>query len=156
VNIKSYSDEELAELRSIPKQIANPGAHWLRKPKARPVHEQRTYQVVAKEDGRRFSVYLRQSLLDKSDFSCGISYLPATGLSLTLARYNGSGHVHGNISYRPHIHRATEKAIAAGKKPESEAKVTDRYETLNGALACLVDDFHLEGIKTKHDQPRMF
>ncbi len=156
VKTKSYSDEALAELRSIPKKVINPGARWLKKPKARPAHSQRTYQVTAIDDGRRFLVYLRQSLFDENSFSCGISYLPATGSSLTLARYNGSSHVHGDIAYLPHIHRATEKAIAAGKKPESEAVETDRYETLDGALARLVDDFRLQGIRTQRDQPRMF
>lgn len=156
VNTPSYSDEELAELQSVPKRVTNPGAHWLEKPKVRPVHKQRTYQATAKEDGRRFSVYLRQSLLDESNFSCGISYLPAAGTPLTLARYNGSSHIHGDISYLPHIHRATARAIAAGKKPESEAEETNRYETLNGALACLAEDYHLEGISIQHDHPRMF
>lgn len=151
----SYSDQELAELQSVPKRVVNPRARWLKKPKVRPVHKQRTYQVTAEDDGRRFSVYLRQNLLDTSDFSCGISYLPAVGTSLTLARYNGSSHVHGDISYRAHIHRATERAIAAGKKPESEAEETNRYETLGGALACLVEDFHLDGLSTQHDQLRM-
>ena len=73
----------------------------------------------------RFSIYLRQNLNDESDFSCGISYLPHGSQSLTLARYNGPSHEHGEIVYRTHIHRATERAIAMGKKPESEADKTD-------------------------------
>lgn len=75
---------------------------------------------------------------------------------MTLARYNGSSHPHGDISYRPHIHRATEKAILAGRKPESEAEETNRYRTLQGALACLVKDFNVMGLQTQRDQPRMF
>lgn len=80
----------------------------------------------------------------------------AAGSPLTLARYNGPSHIHGDISYRPHIHRATERAIAAGKKPESEAYETNRYDTLSGALACLAEDYNLDGIGTRHDHPRMF
>ena len=156
MNIKFYSDAEIADLRSIPKKVTNPGARWLEKPKANPVHKQRTYQVTCQEGKLLFSIYLRQNLSNDHDFSCGISYLPAIGSSLTLARYNGSSHIHGEIFYRPHIHSATKKAILAGKKPESEAEVTDCYETIEGALACLVEDFHIRGIKTRYDEQRLF
>ena len=70
-----------------------------------------------------------------------------------MARYNGPGHVHGDIAYRPHIHYATEEAIMADGKPGSEAEETGRYETLEGAPACLIDDFSLYGIAARHDQP---
>ena len=114
------------------------------------------YQAVGQLDQEvRFSVYQRQSLADDSDFSCGISYHPRGGPSLTLARYNGPSHEHGDIAYRPHIHRASERAIAAGKKPESEAAETDRFETLEGALACLIADFHLVGLTAQLDNPRL-
>lgn len=93
---------------------------------------------------------------DDSDYSCGILFLPRGSASLTLARYNGSSHPHGDISYQPHIHLATERAIAKGRKPESEAEETDRYHTLDGALACLVKDFHISGLQTKQDPPSMF
>ena len=77
-----------------------------------------------------FSIYQRQNRADRSDFSCGIAYLPRGGPPLTLARYNGPGHAHGDIAWRSHIHRATEEAIAAGGKPEREAEETGRYGTL--------------------------
>ena len=157
MNLKICTDHKLTELRSIPKRVRNPGARWSEKPRARPVHKQRILQATGLRDEHiGFSLYLRQNLVDPNGFSCGIAYLPPSGSPLTLARYNGSSHIHGQIAYRPHIHRATEKAIAAGRIPESEAEKTDRYETLDAALACLVDDFHLDGITTRYDQPRMF
>ena len=152
MNTKPYTDEELTALRSMPKKITNPGAHWLEKPKGRPSHRQRNFQASSgQDDEARFSVYQRQNLNDDSDFSCGISYLPPGAPSLTLARYNGPSHPHHDISYRPHIHRASERAIAAGKKPESEAEETSRFETLEGALACLMEDFNLTGLKARTD-----
>ena len=51
--------------------------------------------------------------------------------------------------------RVTNPAIAAGGKPEREAEETDRYGTLEGALACLVEDFSLSGIAAEHDQPKL-
>ena len=125
MHIKPYTDTELDDLRSMPKRVTNPGARWSEKPKARPGHHQRIFQAYGQEDQQdRFSIYMRQNLSDESGFSCGISYLPRGGQSLTLARYNGPSHEHGEIVYRPHIHRATEKTIATGKKPESAAEET--------------------------------
>lgn len=156
MNVRLYTKAELEGLRAMLKRVIKPGARWSDKPKARPAHRQRGFKVVGPEGGdARFSIYQRQNLADESDFSCGIAYLSRGGPPLTLARYNGPSHVHGAIKYRPHIHRATEEAIAAGKKPEREAEETDRYRTLEGALACLIDDFHLSGIVAEHDRPKL-
>ena len=151
--VKLYSEDEIKELWSMAKHVENPRARWNRKPG----HRQRNFQIVAVPDGEtRFLIYQRQSELDASDFSCGIVFLPPGSARLTLARYNGPSHIHGDIKFRPHIHRATAKAIAAGKKPESEAAETDRFTTLNGAFRCLLDDFRVEGISPPElDQPRL-
>ena len=157
MTIKHYTEEELAQLRSMPKQVTNPKARWTKKPKDKPVHQQRRFEAVSQQDTVVvFSIYQRQNILDETDFSCGISYKPKGSQSLTLARYNGFSHIHGDIYYRPHIHRTSEKAINAGRKPESEAEETDRYETLEGAFACLAEDFYLSGIDTQHDSRRLF
>ena len=151
-----YTDSKLADLESMPKQVTNPGARWSDKPKSRPAHSQRTFQAVGQQGQEaRFSVYQRQNLADASDFSCGISYHPPGAPSLTLARYNGPSHEHGDISYRSHIHRASERAIAAGRKPESAAEETNRFETVEGALACLIEDFNLTGLTAHRDNPRL-
>ena len=153
MSARLYTDEELVALRSMPKQVTNPGARWSEKPRSRPAHHQRMFQANGQQDEEaRFSVYQRQNLVDESDFSCGISYLPPGGPPLTLARYNGPGHVHGDIAYRPHIHRASETAISEGRKPESDAVDTDRFETLEGALYCLIQDFNVNGIKARPDR----
>lgn len=155
--IRLYTDDELAALRVMPKRVTNSGARWSEKPKAKPAHRQRVFQVSGLEDeAAHFSIYQRQSLDDEHDFSCGISYLPSGGPTLTLARYNGPGHEHGDIVFRPHIHRTSEKAIAAGVKPESEAEATDRFETLEGALACLIEDFKVGHPNARSDQPELF
>ena len=148
-----YSDEDLAELRSMPKRVSNPGAHWSDKLG----HRQRNFQVSGQQnEAVRFSIYQRQSTVDEQDFSCGIAYIPQGGSRLTLARYNGPSHRHGDIAYRPHIHGTTARAIAAGKKPESEANETDRFSTLDGALRCLIEDFKLSGLKAPPpDQERL-
>ena len=156
MNSKLYPETELDALRSIPKRITNPGARWLEKPKGRPAHQQRSFQASGGQDAEaRFLVYQRQNLVDASDFSCGIAYLPRGAPPLTLARYNGPSHEHGDIVYRTHIHRASEKAIAAGRKAESDATESDRFESLEGALACLMEDFNVSGLKAQLDTRRL-
>ena len=152
-----YTEEELAGLRSMPKRVTNPGARWGEKPKVRPAHRQRGYQVSGQQQDKevRFEVYQRQNLTDENDFSCGIAYLPPGSPPLTLARYNGPSHPHREIAYLPHIHCASEKAMVAGRKPESEAEATNRFSTLEGALTCLIQDFNLSGINAQPDQPRL-
>jgi len=158
MSVKLYTEAELEALRSMPKQVENPRAYWQEKPGARPVHRQRNFQASAGSDsGLRFLIYQRQNLRDDNDFSCGISHQPEGAASLTLARYNGPSHEHGNIVYRPHIHRATEAAIAAGRKPESDAEATSRFNSVEGALACLIEDFNVTGIESpRDDEPRLF
>lgn len=156
MNTRIYTDEELSELRAMPKRVRNPGARWAEKPSIRPAHRQRTFKVVSQSDeSLEFSIYQRQNIIDDYDFSCGISYLTSGARPLTLARYNGPSHKHGDIHYKPHIHWTCERAIAAGKRPETEAEATDRFETLEGALACLIDDHNLSGIRANYDEPRL-
>ena len=157
--IRSYTEDELRELGRLPKKVTNPGARWSEKPSMYPVHRQRILQATATtEDNRelRFLIYQRQSLQDGLSYSCGIVYLPPGGPRLTLARYNGPSHRHGEIRYKPHIHQATETAILAGRKPEHAAEETTRYETLEGALACLIEDYRLSGIRANPDHPSLF
>lgn len=138
------------------KRVSNSNSRWLEKPTVAPVHKQRSFKALG-EGGEefRFEIYQREGLLDFSDFSCGIVYVALDGSRLTLARYNGPAHEHGDIVYRTHVHRATERAIAAGMRPEREAEETQRYRTLEGALACLIDDFNVVGLNAVHDQPRL-
>ena len=165
MTIKLYTDKELKELRDMRKRVTNPGARWLKKPTRRPVHHQRSFKVSSEQNENlvagevepvhRFEIYQRQNILNNRDFSCGIAYLPHGVSRLTLARYNGPSHQHEDIDYRTHIHHATARAIEAGKRPEREAKETNRYETIEGALACLIEDFNLTGVKTQFDHPRL-
>ena len=151
--VKLYSEDELTELKSMAKHVTNPGARW----NVKTGHHQRNFRMDGGPEGQtRFLIYQRQNKRDDIDFSCGIALLPLGGARLTLARYNGPSHIHGDIEFQPHIHRATARAIAAGKKPESEAEETDRFTTLNGAFRCLLDDFRVEGITPPElDQRRL-
>jgi hypothetical protein len=83
--------------------------------------------------------------------------IAANGEPLTLKRYNGPSHNHRNVLEKQqlgkncHIHIATEKYIKSNRKPEGFAEVTARYNTLEGALHCLVTDCKIKGINTTPD-----
>ena len=151
-----YTEEELETLRAMPKRIDNPRSRWSEKPAGAPAHRQRSFKARGGGDEQPiFEIHQRQNLQDEIDFSCGIVHVAFDGSRLTLARYNGPGHEHGDVLYRPHIHRATTKAIASGGKPEHEAEETHRYQTLEGAPACLLEDFRIAGLRAEHDHPRL-
>jgi len=151
MNFDNLSDGDIESLLKMPKRVTNPGAKWSTKPG----HRQKNYTV--KSDEYDFRLYLRQNLNDEEDFSCGLSVIKPDGQPLTLIRFNGSSHVHGEIAYHCHIHRASERAMQAGKKPERHAEKTDEYTTLEGALYTLVKMCSVSGLTgLKPDQPDMF
>lgn len=144
MSVRPYTDRELAVLCDMPKTVTRARLADKRG------HRQRTFEAEG-EGGARFSIYQRQNIKQGNSFSCGIELLEDDGTRLMLARYNGPSHVHGDIAYRPHIHRATERAIAMDRQPESEAEETDRFTTCEGALACLIADFRISGVATVAD-----
>ena len=105
-------NDDLTALRVTTKRVTNPGTRWRDKPGR---HKQRNF-VAASEDGERYRVYLRQNLNDDRDFSCGLAWIRRGGRGVSLVRYNGASHRHGDIGYRCHIHIATAEALSAGRK----------------------------------------
>ena len=148
----SLSDDDLNGHRTVSKRVTNPGARWSEKPGR---HRQRNYAAIS-DDGSSYRIYLRQNLDDERDFSCGLALMQRGGKPLSLVRYNGSSHTHGEIRYRCHIHRASAEALAAGRKIDSRADETDRYATLEGALACLIEDCGVRGLTAQHDDGDLF
>lgn len=150
--IEETTAAKLRDLKEMPKKVTNPQARWRKEEQ----HERRDYEAKSEDGSEMFRIYQRQSTVDEASYSCGILWILASGETLTLARYNGPSHIHGEIEYECHIHQATEEAIRAGRKPESHADRTERYQTVDGALDCLMQDYHLTGLKTGPDHPDMF
>jgi hypothetical protein len=151
MNFDQLTDDDITALIVMRKRVTNPVIRWQEKPG----HKQRNHKV---ESGDHFfELYLRQNTYDAADFSCGLKVIKPDGQPLTLLRYNGGGHIHGDIKFACHIHQATYKAIAAGKKPESHAEPTKKYRSLDGALACLLEDACISGLlNVVHDAPDLF
>ena len=147
-----FSNDELGSFRHVSKRVTNPNTRWIEK---RGRHRQRNY-VLESDNGEQYRIYLRQNLDDSKDFSCGLALIYKSGKNLTLVRYNGASHIHGTIRYKCHIHLATAEALHAGKKIESYAEETKRYKTLNGALACMIEDCSVQGLEAQHDEMDLF
>ncbi len=150
---ESLTDDKIADLLNCPKHLKIPNA----RSKNKDGHEQVNYKVSATDgSGHEFELYKRQNLRDgmEDDYSCGISWIAPNGETLTLKRYNGPNHDHPNqlekirLGYTSHIHIATEKYIKANRKAEGFAEATKRYNSIEGALHCLVTDCKITGIQT--------
>ncbi len=153
---ESLTDDKIADLLNCPKKLVNPNA----RSKEKEGHEQVNYKVVALDgSNHEFELYTRQNKREgmEDSFSCGISWIAPNGETLTLKRYNGPSHDHPNhlekvrLGYNCHIHIATEKYINANRKAEGFAEKTDRYNSLEGALHCLVTDCKITGKQTTPD-----
>ena len=145
------SNDALDGFRSASKRVRNPGARWLEKPGG---HKQRNFNAET-EDGEVYRIYQRQNLDDERDFSCGLTLARRGGKPLSLVRYNGASHVHGAILRLSHS-RATAEALAGGKTVDGHAEGTNRYRTVEGALACLIEDCGVEGLSANHDERDLF
>lgn len=145
------TDEKIASLLRLSKTVRNPSA----RKKVKGLHEQINYNVDSDDGETHFELFVRQNLKIQDDFSCGLLWLLPSGETVTLVRYNGSGHRHRNpienqsFEYQCHVHRASERYVTTNKKPETFAEPTDRYQTLNGALDCLLCDCNISGLNVE-------
>ena len=152
------TDTELDKLLNMPKHVENPGA------KARAVnkHVQKDYRVVSGDGKYVFALFVRQSTVLLESFSAGLRWLPKSGEDVMLIRFNGPSHPHANtiegdrFEFVCHIHQATERYLAAGKKDEGFALPTQDYKTLDGALYNLVKRCNISGLMTQPEEPGLF
>ena len=156
MSVDTLTDARIAELLKVHKVINNPNAKIVDRGKYKKVN------YKAYSEHHEFTIYTRQNILIENDFSCGLIWIAPNGESVTLVRYNGSNHSHGNklegdkSSFVCHKHIATERYIQSGKKPEGFAEATQEYNTLDGATYCLLKDCNIEGIERKPDAPSLF
>lgn len=132
--------EFLAEAKSLPDD-------YRQRVQTRPKrgHRERELDLVG-ANGSVFRLILRQSSMNVLDFSVILALLPPQSSSpFRLCRYNGKSHEHTNALesqkfYEFHVHRATERYQLSGRREDSFAEPTTRYQDLAGALQCLIQD----------------
>ena len=155
MTIEALTDDQIESLVKMPKRVTNPNA----KKVIKPGHWQKNYALDVTDGKYRFVIYVRQNTEIEVDFSVGLRLELHGSEPLTLVRYNGSSHRHPNkiektvIDHQCHIHRATERYIASGKKPDGFAELNTNYRTVYGALHCLVHDCSVENLMTSPDGP---
>ncbi len=154
----TLTDEQIAALLKMPKRVENPNT----KTRSEGRHFRRDFRVISTDDTHEFALFTRQNLLLPHGFSAGLRWLAKSGDSVMLMRCNGSDHPHTNsvehdrFEYVYHIHQATERYLAVGKKSEGYALPTKEYRTLNGALHHIVRQCNIAGLKTEPDEPDLF
>jgi hypothetical protein len=101
--------------------------------------------VVVGRSGSRFKIHYRENPNRPFDFCVGLYLIQLrTNREFILTRYNGK-HRHRNDKNSPriydfHIHRATERGQIECLTEEKYAEVTNRYNTAQQALDCLLAD----------------
>jgi hypothetical protein len=102
--------------------------------------------TIVGQDGTSFRIILRQSRQNPLDFSAILGVLlPDTSDLFRLRRYNGMHGEHTNRIERDsmrsfHIHYATERYQSRAMAEDSFAIPTNRYDSLQEALDCLLTD----------------
>ena len=107
------------------------------------------YQDIIGEDENIFRIIVRKGDFSKSNFSVILVVKkPNSKKYFPLCRYNGSNHQHtnkieGETITGFHIHTATER-YQRKKNVYGYAQSTSRYNDVNGALQCLLEDANFE------------
>lgn len=158
MSIEALNQAEIDALIACPKRVTNPSS----RPKTEGKHIRHDYQVASLDGRHEFVLFTRQSTMIVESFSAGLRWRSKTGEEVILMRCNGADHSHRNsiernrFELRRHVHRATERYLAAGRKVESFAEVTDDYQTLDGALHHLLKLTSISGLNTAPDEGDLF
>lgn len=143
-----HTDHEIASLLCECKPLPTSWQHET-KLVAKSGHKENQLDVQG-EDGTAFRLILRQSTLNVLDFSIILASLDSkSNRVFRLRRYNGKSHEHTNrieqdTFYDFHIYKATERYQELGEREDGYAEPTDRYESFQGALACLIEDAYFK------------
>lgn len=144
----AYSQNELDELISCPKEVSEPprremeldGANWRNDAKL----------VASNRIQGDFAMFMRKNEDFPENFSIGLIYNPNDERGkIILLRCNGK-HGDFNRSFNPahshfdyHIHRASEDAIEAGLSPEKDAVKTTEFASFEEGLQFFLKEVNL-------------
>ena len=156
-HVSLLTDAQLDVLRTEPKKKASAS-----RAKDKQGHNERQYEVVAiANTERRYRLFVRQSLSNLDVFSVGLTLLLPEN-DLLLCRYNSAHHGHKNkiegIKIPPayHQHIVTQRYIAADINMDGFAILRTEYNSVDSALALLVQECNIEGILKSDPQIKLF
>ena len=144
----TYSDHEIQSFVQERKRLP---ADWRRRTRmvSKRGHQERQLDITG-NDGTEFRLILRHGTINTLDFSVILGIrIPQSNQVFRLRRYNGKSHQHTNhieasSFYDFHIHLATERYQEFGTREDAYAEPTDRYESFQGALSCLLADANFD------------
>ena len=158
MSVLTLTEAQIQDLLSCPKRVENPGS----KARTDGKHIRRDFRVVSADGEQKFVLFTRQSTVIPESFTAGLRWRSNSGEEVILLRCNGADHAHGNaieheqFEAQQHIHTATERYIAAGRKAEGHAVPTTMYSTLAGALHEVAKLANVVGLQTEADEPDFF
>lgn len=136
-----YSDQEIEELIQERKVLPDDWYSRLIRP-----NKEKGELTVIGDKGNEFRIIVRPDDAMPLDFSVILVVIPPrSNQDFKLRRYNGQHGGHRNRIEKErieefHIHYATERYQRRGSKEEAYALPTDRYNSYEDALRCLIQD----------------
>jgi hypothetical protein len=152
--VAAFSQNELDELISCPKEVSDPPKREMRLDRA---HWRNDAKLVASNGLQGdFVMFMRKNEDFPENFSIGLIYNPHDGQGeITLFRCNGK-HGDCNRSFDPshphsdfHIHRATEDAIESGQAAEKDAVLTTEFASFEEGLQFFLKEVNLNAKDAK-------
>jgi len=141
----SFTDDEILEMIEEPKPLP-PDYRAKLALKPTKIKDKEAKLDLSGSNGRCYQLILRQNIIDEFDFSVILAHCPEkTNQHFRLRRYNGKSHEHTNLIERTrfygfHIHTATGRYQQIGAKEDDFAEPTDRYNDLQSAIKCMLED----------------
>ena len=136
-----YTDQQIVELITERKVLPD---NWRTQ-----LNKHNSLYIIG-ENGNRFRLITNQNEKYPSDFSVILAVInPKTGI-FRIRRYNGmpkrphNNKIEKQKIHGYHIHYAKERYQERGYDEDAYAKETDRYNNLEGALQCLIQDANFE------------
>ena len=133
-----YTDQQIAELINERKVLPD---DWRTQ-----LNNNNSLYIIG-ENGNRFRIITNLNKKYPSDFSVILAVIdPKTGVAFRILRYNGmpkrphNNKIEKQKIYGYHIHFATARYQERGYDEDTYAEETDRYNNLEGALQCLIQD----------------
>ena len=145
----TYTDDEIAALIAERKLLSSRQLQLRFRDKRG--HREASIDIQGDSVGK-FRIIIRENRFKPSDFSIILAIRPAQGSGLFhLRRYDGM-HRHknriesgrrGDNFHDFHIHTATERYQESEFPDDGYAEVTERYNDIDEAFRCLIDDANL-------------
>lgn len=125
-------------------------------------HTEQQFDLASSEvPDRHFRLFIRQSLSNSEVFSVGLTLVRPEG-DLILCRYNSGHHGHKNILEKErlpaecHQHILTERYVSAGLEHKGFAVLRTEYNSIDGALALLVEECNVANVIKHQTQATLF